>query len=70
MKLNEEDEGNQEGANSKEKMQGALKLEKVNYFLPLLENHLDPKMTCDTFKESKVEWKKVSSLEMGLTLIR
>ncbi len=55
VKLNEKDEGNQEGANSKEKVQGTFKLEKVNYFSPLSnENHLDPKMTCDTLKESKV----------------
>jgi len=51
-------------------MQGTLKLEKVNYFSPLSnENHLNPKMTCDTFKESKVELEEGIIFEVGLTMI-
>jgi hypothetical protein len=71
VKLNEKDEGNQEGANSKEKVQGTFKLEKVNYFSPLSnENHLDPKMTCDTLKESKVELEEGIILENGVNIDR
>lgn len=70
-KLNEEDEGNQEAVNSKEKMQGTFKLEKVNYFSPLSnENYLDPKMTCDTFKESKVELEEGIIFRNGVNIDR
>jgi hypothetical protein len=71
VKLNEEDEGNQEAVNSKEKMQGTFKLEKVNYFSPLSnENYLDAKMTCDTFKESKVELEEGIIFRNGVNIDR
>jgi hypothetical protein len=71
VKLNEENERNEKRTNSKEKMQGTLKLEKVNYFSPLSnENHLDPKMTCDTFKKSKVELEEGIIFRNGVNIDR